>query len=62
MNDYKYGNWMQMTELVLDDSLMQITEFAESFFLSASVFWVVQLKYRFVFCLSPSLRYWFPLD
>ena len=32
MNDYQYGNWMQMTELVLDDSLMQIIGMAESLF------------------------------
>ena len=38
MNEYKYGNWMQITELVLDVSLMQITEMAESsFFVSFCV-------------------------
>ena len=38
MNEYKYVNWMQMKELVLDDSLMQITGMAEtSFFVSFCV-------------------------
>ena len=38
MIEYKYVNWMQMKELVLDDSLMQITGMAEtSFFVSFCV-------------------------